>query len=326
MKALVVSGGGSKGAFGGGVSQYLIEEQNKDYDIYIGSSTGSLLVPLLSIKKLDKLKEAYTNVTQKDIFKINPFKIKKNKNGSTKVAIDYINIIYNVFFRKKRSFGDASNLKTLIEKFLTERDYNITKENKKEVLICTTNMTLAKTEFKSNIDYGWKDYVEWMVSSATVPPFMEPITKGGYDYSDGGILENAPIQEAINRGATEVDVIILKKENHELNKERIRNPFHYIIRTVDIMMSEISRDDLRLRNLKIKDESVTLNIYHTPRTLTNNSLIFDKKTMSGWWDEGFGMASEGRFKTYELTKRRVPKLTHDGVTPLNDYTPLNDDE
>jgi len=43
MKALVVSGGGSKGAFGGGVAQYLIEEEKKEYDLLIGTSTGSLL-------------------------------------------------------------------------------------------------------------------------------------------------------------------------------------------------------------------------------------------------------------------------------------------
>lgn len=312
MKALVVSGGGSKGAFGGGVSQFLIEELKRDYDIYIGTSTGSLLVPLLSIKKLDKLKEAYTSVTQKDIFKINPFRIKKNKNGSIKVCINYFNIIYNVFFRKKRSFGDASNLHSLITRFLTERDFNIIKEKKKEVIICTTNMTLAKTEYKSNYEYGWKDYIDWMVSSSTVPPFMEPIIKGGYDYSDGAVLEHAPIQEAINKGATDIDVIILKKENHELVKERIRNPFHYIIRTVDIMMSEISRVDLRLRNLKINEEPVNINVYHTPRELTNNSLIFDKQTMSSWWEEGFDTAKKGLYKSYQLTKRRVPKLMYDG--------------
>jgi predicted acylesterase/phospholipase RssA len=70
MKALVISGGGSKGSFGGGVAQYLIEEQGRDYDLLIGTSTGSLLVPFLAVKKLDKLKEAYTTVTQKKIFKV----------------------------------------------------------------------------------------------------------------------------------------------------------------------------------------------------------------------------------------------------------------
>ena len=33
MKALVISGGGSKGAFAGGVAEYLIDEKNNEYEI-----------------------------------------------------------------------------------------------------------------------------------------------------------------------------------------------------------------------------------------------------------------------------------------------------
>ena len=53
MKALVISGGGSKGAFAGGLAEYLITVCKQDYKILIGSSTGSLLVPLLSSEKLE---------------------------------------------------------------------------------------------------------------------------------------------------------------------------------------------------------------------------------------------------------------------------------
>jgi len=35
MKALVISGGGSKGAFAGGVAQYLIEEKKHQYDMFL---------------------------------------------------------------------------------------------------------------------------------------------------------------------------------------------------------------------------------------------------------------------------------------------------
>lgn len=68
MNALVISGGGSKGAFAGGVAQYLIEELNKDYQLYLGTSTGSLLVSHLALKETQKIKEVYTSVTQKSIF------------------------------------------------------------------------------------------------------------------------------------------------------------------------------------------------------------------------------------------------------------------
>ena len=44
MKALVISGGGSKGAFAGGIAQYLIEEKKKNYELFVGTSTGSLML------------------------------------------------------------------------------------------------------------------------------------------------------------------------------------------------------------------------------------------------------------------------------------------
>ena len=42
MRALVISGGGSKGAFAGGVAQYLMEREKREYDMFLGTSTGSL--------------------------------------------------------------------------------------------------------------------------------------------------------------------------------------------------------------------------------------------------------------------------------------------
>ena len=80
MRALVISGGGSKGAFAGGVAQYLIEETKCNYDIFIGTSTGSLLVSHLALGEILKLKNVFTNVNQKTIFSNSPFII-KNKNG-----------------------------------------------------------------------------------------------------------------------------------------------------------------------------------------------------------------------------------------------------
>ena len=64
MKALVISGGGSKGAFAGGLAEYLITVQRREYKIFIGSSTGSLLVPLLSIGKLEKLKRSEEHTSE----------------------------------------------------------------------------------------------------------------------------------------------------------------------------------------------------------------------------------------------------------------------
>ena len=79
MRALVISGGGSKGAFAGGVAQYLIQTAGREYDIFIGTSTGSLLLAHLALQDYDTIYDAYTSVDQKSIFNINPFTIQKKK-------------------------------------------------------------------------------------------------------------------------------------------------------------------------------------------------------------------------------------------------------
>ncbi len=41
MRAMVISGGGSKGAFAGGNSEFLLDECGHKYDMFIGASTGN---------------------------------------------------------------------------------------------------------------------------------------------------------------------------------------------------------------------------------------------------------------------------------------------
>ena len=60
MRALVISGGGSKGAFAGGIAQYLLEEENQTYDLFLGTSTGSLLISHLALAKVEEIKYAFT--------------------------------------------------------------------------------------------------------------------------------------------------------------------------------------------------------------------------------------------------------------------------
>ena len=92
MRALVISGGGSKGAYAGGVAQYLMREEERHYDMFLGTSTGSLLIPHLAVNDIDKLYDIFTNVQQHDIFSVSPF-IQREKGGREYVSIDFFLII-----------------------------------------------------------------------------------------------------------------------------------------------------------------------------------------------------------------------------------------
>ena len=61
-RAIVISGGGSKGAFAVGVLKRLFEVYpNLDFDMIVGTSTGSLMAPLLAMKDIASLETLYSN-------------------------------------------------------------------------------------------------------------------------------------------------------------------------------------------------------------------------------------------------------------------------
>lgn len=326
-KAIVVSGGGSKGAFAGGIVDYLITKENREYDMYVSSSTGTLVQLIASTGNIAKLKEGYTTVNNDDIWKVNPFKVVKNQNGKIKTELNWWNVIKNLaptfkvvkteklpWFKVEKhdgaiSFGDSSNLIYLIKKFMTQKEYlRVKEELEKELVVCVVNATLKQVEYKSSLNWGYDDFCEWTQASCSAYPFMSPVFKNDFQYIDGGILETVPIQEAINRGATEIDIIILKEENPKFEVEYMRNLLHGILTEIDMMHYELSKDDVQIGKLKAKDEEVVLNFYYTPRKLTNNSLVFDKEVMTSWWEEGYLYAKEKNFKSYRMIKGRKAKL------------------
>ncbi|MDZ4147189.1 MAG: patatin-like phospholipase family protein [Flavobacteriaceae bacterium] len=288
MKALVISGGGSKGAFAGGVAQYLIEELGKQYDMFLGTSTGSLLVSNLALGKVEEIKAVYTSVNQKSIFSNCPFII-KNKKGVSNISINHFNVLKNIF-KGKKSFGESGNLRILIRNTITMEDYENIKASCKEVIVTVSNLSLNTLEYKSLSDCEYEDFLDWVWISCNYPPFMSLARKNDYDYADGGLGCMVPVEEAINRGATEIDVIILETEVNYINRLPIRNPFSLITTMIEFMMDQIEHQNVKTGKLQAKNKNACVDIYYTPTVLTTNSLIFNKEKMTQWWQNGFDFA------------------------------------
>jgi predicted patatin/cPLA2 family phospholipase len=285
MKALVISGGGSKGAFAGGVAEYLIKEQKKDYDIYIGTSTGSLLISQLALNEIDKLKGIYTNVNQHSIFSNNPFVIKK-VHGEKVVTINHIHVLWNLI-RGRKTFGESGRLRKLIRKNFSKLDFQKLKESSKEVVVTVSNLTSSHIEYKALSDYSYDEFCDWTWASCNYVPFMSLFEKDNCQYADGGFGDLVPIREAIKRGAKEVDVIVLDTEVVHFNRMPIKNPFSLISAVFDFTMEHVEKHNLTIGKLAAKNKDVKLNLYYTPTVLTTNSLIFDKEKMTLWWEEGY---------------------------------------
>ena len=290
MKALVISGGGSKGAFAGGVAEYLIKEKKKDYGIYIGTSTGSLMVTHLAIGKVKELKEIYSNVDQRTIFNICPFHIKRH-NGHVAVGINHFNTIRN-FLRGSKTFGESKNLKAMIDRNIKDAYLKQVVKTDKKLLVTVSNITLNQVEFKDLREHSFDDFRDYIWASSNLIPFMSLMVKNNYEYADGGFANLVPIREAIRQGATEIDAIILETEVTQLNRMPSKNPFSLITNLFDYMQSHIERHNISIGKLEAEHRHVKLNLYYTPTVLTTNSLVFDKEKMRKWWRDGFEYAKQ----------------------------------
>ena len=287
-KALVISGGGSKGAFAGGVAEYLLKEKKNTYDIFLGTSTGSLMVSHLALGEIDALKTIYTGVNQRSIFNINPFKI-INKNGVTIVNIKHSATLLN-FLRGSKTFGESKNLRKLITKNITKDIYDTIREEKKEVVVTISNFTANRIEYKSIQEHSYEDFCDWIWGSCNYIPFMSLLEKNGYQYGDGGFGCLIPIREAIERGAKVIDAIILETEITQINRMPAKNPFSLLFTIQEFMMEHVEKHNITIGKLSAKQNNVELNLYYTPTVLTTNSLVFDAKKMSKWWSSGYEYA------------------------------------
>ncbi|MCI2228484.1 patatin-like phospholipase family protein [Polaribacter sp. MSW13] len=284
-KALVISGGGSKGAFAGGVAQYLMKDKNKDYDLFIGTSTGSLMVSHLALGMIDELKELYTSVDQKAIFSNSPFKV-KNVHGTKVISIRHLNTLWN-FINGRKTFGESKNLRKLIKNNVTQKMYDEIKKNNKEVIVTVSNLTANQIEYKSINECTYDDFCDWIWGSCNYVPFMSLLEKDGQQYADGGFGSLIPIREAILRGAKEIDAVILETEIVQTNRMPAKNPFSLMLDVFDFMLEHVERHNITIGKLSAKHHDVKLNLYYTPSVLTTNSLVFDKVLMKKWWKSGF---------------------------------------
>lgn len=285
MRALVISGGGSKGAFGGGVAQFLIEEAKHEYDLFVGTSTGSLLITHLALSKIDKIKEIYSSVNQKSIFNSSPFVIER-KHGVDEISINHWNVIRNIL-KGKKTFGESKNLRELLGRSITVEEFEELKVSKKDVVVTVSNLSLNQVEYKALRDFTYEEYLDWIWISSNYTPFMSLVKKNGCEYADGGLGSLVPIEEAIKRGATEIDVIVLHTEINYVNRLPSRNPFDLITNMISFILDRIENHNIRIGKLVAGQNDAIINIYYTPSVLTTNSLIFNKEKMTLWWKKGY---------------------------------------
>jgi len=200
MKALVLSGGGSKGSYQLGVWKAL-KKLNIKIDIVTGTSVGALNGALITQKSYKKAKKIWNNLNMKVLF------------GED---IDNKKDIIKMYGKQIKNGGmDITKLEKMISDTLNKRKFYKSKINYGLVTVNLTNLKAEELE-KKDIEKDKLD--DYLIASASCYPAFKQKDIEGMKYIDGGYYDNVPINLAIKMGATEIICVDLRAPG--LKKDR----------------------------------------------------------------------------------------------------------
>jgi predicted acylesterase/phospholipase RssA len=227
-RALVLSGGGAKGAFTAGAVKYLMVELGLHFDLVVGTSTGALIAPLVATRDVANLIHFYENVEDRDILKDRP---------------DLLAFLFS------DALNDSKPLERLIHTFFgNRRRYERLIRSSTEIFVTVVNMQTGEIEYGNQHRDSKPALLKKILASACVPVMMPPVKIGTDQYVDGGVKEIAPLSKAIDEGATHIVSVILSPD--ALHREPVRKEFtgsmEILKRTLALLTDEIVDNDLKI--------------------------------------------------------------------------------
>lgn len=192
--ALVLGGGGAKGAYEIGVWQAL-RELNIPINIVCGTSVGALNGAMIAQGDFELAKDLWTSISFESVVKV--------ERELASVEEDRISLIDRMaIVREAVSSGglDTSPLKQLLNDIIDEKKI---RESSIDFGLVTFSLTDFKPVkiFKKDIPEG--KMVDYLLASACFPAF-KPLEIDSKKYIDGGVYDNIPISLAIDRGAKKI--------------------------------------------------------------------------------------------------------------------------
>lgn len=239
MKALVLAGGGAKGAFQAGVMDQL---RGESFELVVGCSAGALNAVGHSHLGTHDLIELWRGI--------------KSRND-----------IYS-FAWSGRGYFTAEPLRRLIRSV-------IAMPARIPVRVCRTQLEDGALIYSRQDDHHYEDAI---IASTAMPGVVVPVMVDGKTCVDGGVVENCPLRLPIDMGADDITVILCNPLSERPWKDP-GGPMpvvEYMIRAFDIAMHELMVHDIeemRRRNSLDYKRRIKARIY-APETEPMGTLDF----------------------------------------------------
>ena len=188
--ALVLGGGGSRGAYEAGVWQALTE-LGIEIDIVTGCSVGAINAAMVVQGNVDLTAQLWRELETHMVFDV--------PEGSQ--PIEYAReIVFN-------HGAGTSGLKGLLTKYIDE---DVVRNSPMVYGIPVVSLPTFDAHYLYKEDIPSGKMIDFIIASASAFPAIHSCEIDGVDYIDGGYADEIPVEMAVKKGATHVIAVNLK--------------------------------------------------------------------------------------------------------------------
>jgi NTE family protein len=190
-RALILSGGGGRGAFQVGVWRYL-QERGWDPDLVCGTSVGAInAAALCSEMPLEKLMHIWTTLGRGRVYR--------------PAVLDGLRRFCGG--RPFRSLADTTPLRRMLGRYL---DVAALRSGPREIYITAIDIVTSQLVLFDRETIG----VDQVMASSAIPGLFPWQVIDGTPFWDGGMMANTPLFPALERGVQEAVVVLLSPVGH----------------------------------------------------------------------------------------------------------------
>ena len=282
LKALVLSGGGARGAYEAGVIAGL-HTKGEQFDIICGTSIGAINGSLVAQGRFDGLAALWHAIGSRGIITPIPQVL-----SLLHLWADVLGILHDPIlkwpgnivkaYRDFKQLGPPAGLEKILGGLETAPVISILSENlnleqlNAALIVSATNLTRStsdvfyrfpdfmstqQTHFLSEQSSTYpitpETYAEIVRASAAIPAAFPPVAitaptspqQQSFLYVDGGVANNTPIGLAIDAGASEVTIIFMDPDEGITQAQPIQNLIEVGYACFSVMQQKILASDLQ---------------------------------------------------------------------------------